>query len=261
MNRKVSVVITSFNRGRLLERAVLSVLSQDYKNYEVIVVDDCSTDTLTQNVLVDLESLSSNIKVYKNRENRGANYCRNKGISMASGYYYTGLDDDDYFLSDRLTQLIGAYDDNFAFVSDNFLVFDGKNKRPNFSSQMRLVEEDLEYANLAGNQIFTTLDKIKSIACFDTNLKRLQDQDTWLRLLQKYEVGYRIDKCTYVMDISHELNRTTKNVKNIDTFLRFYSKHKNNMSVKNRVRNEIRLYKYGYGKFQVKFILSEPIIF
>lgn len=258
---KVSVVITSYNRGHLLKRAVESVLEQSYKNFELIIVDDCSSDPDTLLLLEDLKVLDPRVFVHIMEANCGSNRCRNYGIEVATGYFYTGLDDDDYFRRDRLSTFIDNYDDELSFVCDDFVIIKKDNKRANFRKPTVLCSSDLEYRNLAGNQIFTAIEKIRDIGGFDVEFKRLQDQDTWLRLIKKYGDARRLNVGTYFMDISHEGERITNNVKSAEAFHTFYQKHKLQMTYTNIVKNRIRLYKYGVNeRFYLVFLL-QPILF
>lgn len=91
----VSVYIPTRNRSKLLHRAVHSVLEQSYDNFEVIIVDDGSTDE-TYTIAKELENQNKNIIVLRNEIARGACVSRNLAISHSKGEYITGLDDDDY---------------------------------------------------------------------------------------------------------------------------------------------------------------------
>ena len=95
----VSIYLPTYNRCALLRRAVDSVLAQTYTNWELIIVDDRSTDG-TRAFLEDLQKLDPRVKcVFKTDtgEVAGVQVSRNIAINMAKGRYITGLDDDDFF--------------------------------------------------------------------------------------------------------------------------------------------------------------------
>lgn len=259
MENLVSIIITSFNRGRLLERAVQSALDQEYSLIEVIIVDDNSTDYETISLLDEFSSLK-NILVIRNKENRGANFCRNMGIKAASGVYYTGLDDDDYMLPNRIKILLEHYNDDLAFVCDNYLLFDGKNYKPRFSGEKTLSKSDLLFSNSAGNQVFTTMDKMKSAEMFDENLKRLQDQDMWLRLIILFGKAKRINCKTYIMDTSHDGERITNNIKSANAFSDFHDKHCNNMSKLEEIRSLNRIHFFRTAKPKLSMLLTPKLL-
>jgi glycosyltransferase involved in cell wall biosynthesis len=98
-NPTVSVVIPSFNRAQLLHRAIDSVLTQTYEDFELIVVNDGSTDDLGGSLshITDLR-----FRLVSHHENRGSAAARNTGISEARGQYVAFLDSDDYWLPEKL---------------------------------------------------------------------------------------------------------------------------------------------------------------
>jgi glycosyltransferase involved in cell wall biosynthesis len=97
----VSVVIPTYNRAELVERAVYSVLSQTYPNLEVIIVDDASTDD-TQGRIKALQQIDHRIQYFRHESNRGAQAARNTGIQAAKGMYIAFLDSDDEWLPQKL---------------------------------------------------------------------------------------------------------------------------------------------------------------
>lgn len=237
---KISVVITSFNRRAMLKRAIDSVLEQDYSDFELIIIDDCSNSP-TLEILDEYEDIEC-VKIIRMPENSGANICRNIGINSATGVFYTGLDDDDYFLPNRLTTLYENFDKNFSFVCDNYQINNGNKLYKRFQDGERVFHPDkLAKVNQAGNQVFTYLERIREISGFDENLRRLQDQDTWYRLALKFGEFKRIDKCSYIMDVSHETNRITTSIKERDSYYAFYNKHKDSMSRSSISYNRLRL--------------------
>ena len=91
----VTIYIPTKNRLKLLNRAIESVKKQTYKDIEIIVVDDGSTDGTTEYLAQEINS--GTLKAIFNKKSLGACAARNKAIEMATGDFITGLDDDDYF--------------------------------------------------------------------------------------------------------------------------------------------------------------------
>jgi len=102
MCKLVSAIITTHNRQQLLLRAVKSVISQTYKNIELIVVDDAS-DERSDDLLAEY---SLQYIYIPKEESKGGNYARNKGILTAKGDYVAFLDDDDYWLPQKIEKQI-----------------------------------------------------------------------------------------------------------------------------------------------------------
>ena len=99
-NRKISVIIPNYNNEAHIKKTVLSILNNTYKNLEVIVVDDCSTDR-SMNILLQSFGNNGRVKIYSTQVNSGTYYCRNLGILMSSGYYIGFVDGDDYVLPEK----------------------------------------------------------------------------------------------------------------------------------------------------------------
>lgn len=96
MSIKLSILIATYNVENYIEKAIDSVLMQEYDNFEIIIVDDASTD-YTYKILKEYATKYKNIFVYKNKSNKGIGWNRNFLISKAKGEYFLFLDSDDFF--------------------------------------------------------------------------------------------------------------------------------------------------------------------
>ncbi|MBW2252437.1 MAG: glycosyltransferase family 2 protein, partial [Deltaproteobacteria bacterium] len=103
----VTVIIPTYNRGWILKEAIDSVLSQDFEDFELIVVDDGSTD----NTCDILDGYARDIIVLR-QDNRGVSAARNAGIAFASGHFIAFLDSDDLWLPGKLSMQIDFFDSN-----------------------------------------------------------------------------------------------------------------------------------------------------
>jgi len=103
MQPLVSCIIPTYNRANFVERAIQSVLNQTYKNIEVIVVDDGSEDN-TKEVVLSIKD--ERIKYIRLHRNFGAAFARNVGIANANGDFIAFLDDDDYFLPEKIEKQV-----------------------------------------------------------------------------------------------------------------------------------------------------------
>lgn len=101
----VSVIITSFNRFDMLKEAINSVLNQTYTNYEIIVVDDASTDN---SPIAIKQEYGNKINFVSNERNLGPVQSRNRGIDLSNGEYIALLDSDDVFLPNKLEYLVNV---------------------------------------------------------------------------------------------------------------------------------------------------------
>jgi glycosyltransferase involved in cell wall biosynthesis len=97
MNPKITVSISVYNNYHLLKNALISLQKQNFKDFEVIIIDDKSNKIENFTQFNDL-----NIKFYKNKQNMGPDYCFNKAFKLATGKYFCTLDADDEFTKDSL---------------------------------------------------------------------------------------------------------------------------------------------------------------
>lgn len=124
---KISVIMSAYNAQNTIRRAIRSVLNQTYKDVELIVVNDCSTDD-TEKII---KKYKDNRIVYiKHDVNLGAGCARNTGIKHATGDYIAFLDSDDYYNKEYLqTMADGTEDGKFDIVSSGYIAIEGKHKK------------------------------------------------------------------------------------------------------------------------------------
>ena len=124
-NIKVSVVIPFYNRIPLLITSINSVINQTHKNIEILLINDASTDDLSE--LTNFIKNYDNIKIINCESNSGPGNARNIGISKAIGEYICFLDSDDLFLPNKIeTQLKEMYSNNFLFSHTSYIKKDVK---------------------------------------------------------------------------------------------------------------------------------------
>ncbi|MGN8224556.1 glycosyltransferase family 2 protein [Gracilimonas sp. BCB1] len=187
----VSVIIPSFNRVDLVERAIQSVIDQSYPEVEIIVIDDASDVDIRHRV----EGLPG-VKYYRNKENRGACYSRNRGIQEAKGEYINFLDDDDVLLPTKLETQVECFkqsnDPDLGMVtchandgrSGEFIIRENKVKGDIYNLLLnRFSVSGIE------TMLFKT-DFIREIGGFDENLQSSQEYDLLIRFAEHYTVDY-----------------------------------------------------------------------
>jgi glycosyltransferase involved in cell wall biosynthesis len=215
MNQLVSVYLPTRNRQVLLARAVRSALQQTYTNIELIVVNDGSTDQ-TKFLLDQAQQKDRRLIPIHIRESVGPSAARNIAIKMARGTFVTGLDDDDEFVSDRITSFAEKWDALSAsppfsclFAQSVFVtsgkewITDDRKDHVHFA--------DLFYHNYIGNQIFTTKEYLIEAGLFDENLNAWEDLDLFMRLVQKFGEARLLNSPTYICDVSQDRERVSRN--------------------------------------------------
>lgn len=129
MNELVSIIMPSYNTANFIEETVESVIKQTYGNWELIIVDDCSTDNTDEKVQKYFSD--PRIKYIKNEKNSGAAITRNRALEMASGRWIAFLDSDDLWNEDKLEKQISFMEQNGYHFSYTKYVEIDENSAPN----------------------------------------------------------------------------------------------------------------------------------
>ena len=192
-NPTVSVVIPTYNRAHLIGRTIQSVLNQTYHDFEVIIVDDGSTDN-TEEVVRSFKD--PRICYIRHKENRGAPFARNYGAKIANGEYISLLDSDDYYLPNKLTVQIDAFksDSDAGLVYSNVLEERSNTKR-RIKYDPKTFESGYLFEKIVSKSVHCRLptwlirrEFFISIGGFDEKLPRLQDRDFIVRFSYRYKL-------------------------------------------------------------------------
>ena len=191
---KVSVIIPTHNRASLLTRAIYSVLCQTFSDYEIIIVDDCSSDN-TQEILSGFANLS--IHSFRHEQRRGASAARNTGIAQARGEYIAFLDDDDEWLPTKLEEqvnLLEVSSPNVALVYgwlDRISDSSGRMKQgPRKTTSGDAFDDLLSLTTIAPTStLLVRSSAIRDIGGFDESLPRGNDADLISRLSRRYQIA------------------------------------------------------------------------
>lgn len=193
---KVSVVIPTHNRSKLVKRAIDSVLRQTYQNFEIIVVSDGSTDD-TDFVLKEISKNDPRVKFIAYENAKGANYARNIGIKEAAGDFVAFLDDDDEWMPEKLELQMNKFKENellgLVYTGVEVIYYTNKKIINYYSIPKKTgnLSRDILISNCIGTTSSVVMKKslFSKIGLFDENLKARQDYDLWIRACQITEVG------------------------------------------------------------------------
>lgn len=184
----LSIVIPTYNRARLLSRALQSVFSQTFQNFgEVIVVDDFSSDN-TGLIVKQWQKKDDRVKYIRNLQNQGVANSRNIGIKEAQGELIAFLDDDDEWLANKLEKQIKLFQDPVVgFVSSSaWVVYGKKNKREYYRlSRFRFDKVSLlvHYPLLSESGKIYRKSALEEVGGFDSGILVVDDWDLVLRLV------------------------------------------------------------------------------
>ncbi len=207
----VTVIITTFGGSSKLERAINSVLNQTYKDVEVVVVDDNNQDTRERKVteaLMQKFNENKKVKYIQHSENKNGAAARNTGIKAARGEYIAFLDDDDFYLPDKIevsvsklqsNQTLGGVCTGVAFIEDSFIISTMFKKQDSILSINELLLDQMAIGT--GSNIFLKKSLIDKIVGFDTEFQRFQDVEFMIRALEAGRIVF-LEKVSVVKDRS-----------------------------------------------------------
>jgi glycosyltransferase involved in cell wall biosynthesis len=193
---KVSVIIPTHNRAHFLPGAILSVLNQTFQDFEIIVVDDASSDNTSEIVAAFNDE---RIRFFRHDTNKGGSAARNTGILNSKCDYIAFLDDDDEWLPEKLAKqmdILLASPPEVGCVYTGYVMVDRTSGRvidQRLPTKRGNLYKDLLMTNcVAGGTSSALLRKncLQKVGLFDENLPRSQDFDLWLRMAKVFLFEY-----------------------------------------------------------------------
>ena len=191
----VSIITPVYNAERFLKYTIESVLQQEYKEGEIILVDDCSTDN-SENIIKEYIKKDNRIRYIKLEKNSGAAVSRNTAIKNARGRYIAFLDSDDIWTKNKLKVQIDFMKKNnigFSFSSYQVMTEDGV-----LINRIIKVPKIIDYKEYLKNTIIGCLTVVidrKICGNFSmVNIRKNQDMATWLSILKKGNIAYGINE-------------------------------------------------------------------
>jgi glycosyltransferase involved in cell wall biosynthesis len=186
---QVSVIIPTFNRGWCLREAVDSVLVQDFRTFELIVVDDGSTDETAQ----ILRGYGDSLRVLR-QENRGVSASRNAGVAAARGELIAFLDSDDIWLKGKLARQVEFFKQHPEMLicqTEELWVKNGRRVNPGRRHRKRggmIFEPSLELCLVSPSAVMLRRELFDRVGLFDERLPACEDYDLWLRVSCRFPV-------------------------------------------------------------------------
>lgn len=225
-NELISVVIPAFNRADTIQKCIESVLAQTYRNIEVIVVDDGSSDNTPD--LVDLIEDSRVCKCIRLQSNNGACYARNKGAEAAKGAYIAFQDSDDIWKPDKLEKQLSYLKQKHADM-----VFCGmkrvnqfKNKSWYFPIYTIDESKNMKRQILAENCVSTQCILIRKEAfqkvLFDPTIRKFQDWDFSIRAAEKIKMVYFPEELVLAPVQENSLSRNVSRIESLNVLYEKY---------------------------------------
>jgi len=195
----ISVNIATYNRGRYIREAIDSVLAQSFKNWELVVVDDGSTDNTKQVVAPYLKD--SRIKYFKNETNKNISFTRNRALALSQGEFIAILDSDDVWNDiDKLAKQLAFLRKNteYALIGTNAVAIDPAGK-PLRDLNVPLSDTEIRRVILSKNVIFHSSvmyrkNLVEDLGVYNLALNGIEDYDLWLRLGKSHKLANLSDQ-------------------------------------------------------------------
>ncbi|EIQ7476423.1 glycosyltransferase family 2 protein [Vibrio parahaemolyticus] len=208
MSLLVSVIMPTYNSAGTVVESIQSVLSQTYKNWELIIVDDRSTDNTWQ-VIQTYADKYDNIRIYQNKENLGAGASRNFAIKKARGRFIAFLDSDDLWTEDKLAEQIPfMLKNNYPLTYTHYSRFNSEEELSVVTAPEYTTYKKLMYSNVIGclTAVYDTQALGKR---YMPLIRKRQDMGLWLDILKDTPKAYCLPKALakYRMDSGMTANK------------------------------------------------------
>ena len=205
MSSLVSIITPSFNSEKFISQTIYSVLNQTHQNWELLIIDDCSTDE-TFSIISNFAYQDSRIKIFKLDKNSGAGVARNFAIQQASGNYIAFLDADDLWKPEKLEKQIGFMEEQkipFTFSFYETIDEAGNLRNETITTPLKISYKQLYYCNWIGN-----LTGIYSVDFFGripiSTIKKRQDWMLWLQIVKQIEIAIPVAESLAYYRVRHD---------------------------------------------------------
>ncbi len=192
-NQKVSIILPAYNASTTLERTIASVKAQDYKDWEIIIIDDGSTDR-TPELAQNFAKKDNRILYYK-QPNAGVSSARNTGLTKADGDWILFLDSDDTIDPHFLSKMMRSANDNNSDIVICEYLHCNEGEKLNISGRSSKLPKDaitelMIWPYFAVHAAITKREHVLKAEGFDTTLKTCEDWDFWIKILTQEGIRY-----------------------------------------------------------------------
>ena len=199
----ISVVMPAYNAEKTIRHAIDSVLSQSYKDFELIVINDSSKDT-TKEIIEEYINRDKRVRIINNNVNSGVSFSRNKGVFNAKGEYIAFLDSDDIWRQDKLEKQLRLMEKKNAVLSYTASSFIDQNGHAyNYIMQ---AEEKTSLSTLLRKNLVSCSSAVVRADVMKTiempNDKMHEDYYVWITILRQYKYAYGINEPLLIYRLS-----------------------------------------------------------
>lgn len=222
----VSVIIPTYNRANLLNKGVESVLRQTFSDFEIIIVDDGSTDCTKEVV----SRFQDDRIVYVCQANQGRSAARNRALDIARGKYIAFLDSDDEYLDTKLAdqvaymeshQQIGMVYTSAECIDEQDRLLRGRTYKANCAGKIYKQVAFFRPVTITLPTVMLRREVLDAVGRFDTQMERFEDTDLWRRIAKRFDVG-AMQQITCRLRTHSDNVLTTQNVTQIVSSIEYY---------------------------------------
>lgn len=205
----VSIITPLYNSEKYIGETIESVLNQTYKNWEMLIVDDCSKDNgvkiVNEYVLKD-----KRIKLFRNEKNEGVSFSRNRAIDLSQGKYIAFLDSDDLWKKEKLEKQISFMEKNNITLS--YTGYEKINMDGSLRSEIK-VPVKLDYKELLKNCLINCISGVyrkKKFEVFRFKKTKVEDYVFWLEIFKQIDYAYGIQESLAYYRVSNNSRSSNK---------------------------------------------------
>lgn len=217
MSKLVSIILPVYNGAENVASSINSVIGQSYSNWELVIVNDCSTDN-TLNVILDFQKMDKRIKVLNNQTNMKLPKSLNIGFREAKGDYLTWTSDDNMYKSNAIERMVSELEANrdIVMVFSDYTTIDKDN---NIINEIKIADQViLGLGNTIGACFLYTREIFDKVGFYDYNLFLAEDYDYWIRINKLGTIKHISEDLYFYKLHDGSLTETRKNDINLQTY-------------------------------------------
>ncbi len=187
----ISIVLPTYNGSKYIRESINSIIAQTYKDWELIVIDDCSTDD-TNKIVSEYSKNDSRVSIYKNETNQRLPKSLNIGFKKTKGDFLTWTSDDNIFKPNALERLVTELKSNpqVGLVFSAMEYIDGEGKKQEEKSYVPEDVSEIKYKNIVGACFMYSRRVYEEIGDYIPEKFLVEDYDYWIRISRKFELKY-----------------------------------------------------------------------
>ncbi len=267
MSILISVVIPLYNKENYIQNTLKSILNQRFKNFEILIINDGSTDKSVEKVEALLKNFN-NFTIY-NQKNRGLSAARNKGLSMAKGNIIALIDADDLWHESFLQSIYNLYSnfpeatfygtDYLEKYSSTNIIEPKKNIDPKLKNKTFIIDDFFlsnKFQPIICQSSMAFKKEITETISFDETINYAEDVDFYLKSFIKQKLAYDYTPlATILSDVPYQITKIGIKNKTLPNFSKYEKEHLNNKSLKEYLDFKRYMYaiQYKLDKDKINF--------